>query len=211
MIYGLLLWSIDAIAAAEWTPVLKDVRFLHFYCNGLVIVAAGLMALDDVGSCSVVLFGWCCLPVHYDCAELNAGPLWYDGMVGANVDVFSWFWYWSILLSSALCFCRANLCGSAACCSAFCCWLAAVVQQPMAMSCWSCWNAFWLLWLCSWRFRLVVALEEKKKKNCLDVSAVGVPAVMFPHLLILLPCGGWTWCAGMLFVHDVVGEESTCF
>ncbi|GMH15544.1 hypothetical protein Nepgr_017385 [Nepenthes gracilis] len=96
--------------------------------------------------CSVVLFGWCCLPVHCDCAELNAGPLWYDGMVGANVDVFSWFWYWSILLSSALCFCRANLCGSAACCSAFCCWLAAVVQQPMAMSCWSCWNAFWLLW-----------------------------------------------------------------
>ncbi|GMH26473.1 hypothetical protein Nepgr_028316 [Nepenthes gracilis] len=146
MIYGLLLWSIDAIAAAEWTPVLKDVRLLHFYCNGLVIVAAGLMALDDVGSCSVVLFGWCCLPVHCDCAELNAGPLWYDGMVGANVDVFSWFWYWSILLSSALCFCRANLCGLAACCSAFCCWLAAVVQQPMAMSCWSCWNAFWLLW-----------------------------------------------------------------
>ncbi|GMH29460.1 hypothetical protein Nepgr_031303 [Nepenthes gracilis] len=30
---------------------------------------------------------WCTV----DCLELNAGPLWYDGMVGANVDVFSWF------------------------------------------------------------------------------------------------------------------------
>ncbi|GMH31798.1 hypothetical protein Nepgr_033642 [Nepenthes gracilis] len=129
MIYGLLLWSIDAIAAAEWTPVFEG-------CS----VAALLL------QCSVVLFGWCCLPVHCDCAELNAGPLWYDGMVGANVDVFSWFWYWSILLSSALCFCRANLCGLATCCSAFCYWVAAVVQQPMAMSCWSCYNALWLLW-----------------------------------------------------------------
>ncbi|GMH07502.1 hypothetical protein Nepgr_009342 [Nepenthes gracilis] len=48
----------------EWTQSLKDVRLLHFYCNGLVIVAACLMALDDVGSWSLpgqfVWFICCC-------------------------------------------------------------------------------------------------------------------------------------------------------
>ncbi|GMH14526.1 hypothetical protein Nepgr_016367 [Nepenthes gracilis] len=73
------------------------------------------MALDDVGSwcctrilghdaslvelcnlfCSgsVVLFGWCCCLCTVIVLMCNAGPLWYDGMVGANVDVFSWFCY----------------------------------------------------------------------------------------------------------------------
>ncbi|GMH31747.1 hypothetical protein Nepgr_033591 [Nepenthes gracilis] len=84
----------------EWTPSLKDVRFLHFYCNGLFGSAI-----------------WLVLPVHCDCAEPNAGPLW------------------------------ANLCGSAACCSAFCCWLAAVVAVTDGDVFFGAhWNALWLLW-----------------------------------------------------------------
>ncbi|GMH18526.1 hypothetical protein Nepgr_020367 [Nepenthes gracilis] len=54
------------------------------------LVTVELLALDDVGSCSVPQFGRCYLPLHCDCVELSAGPLWCadDGLVGANVVMF---------------------------------------------------------------------------------------------------------------------------
>ncbi|GMH16872.1 hypothetical protein Nepgr_018713 [Nepenthes gracilis] len=86
----------------EWTPKVKDVRFLHFYCNGLGDCGLWFKECNLVGLCCTVI-----------CVELNAGPLWYDDMVGANVDVLSWFWYRSIL--ALKCFvARANLWGLAA-------------------------------------------------------------------------------------------------
>ncbi|GMH13994.1 hypothetical protein Nepgr_015835 [Nepenthes gracilis] len=54
-----LLWSIDAIL---WSNGLQSSRMFgscDFYCNGLVIVVAGLMALDDVGS-------WCHCDIGHD-------------------------------------------------------------------------------------------------------------------------------------------------
>ncbi|GMH24775.1 hypothetical protein Nepgr_026618 [Nepenthes gracilis] len=48
--------------------------------------------------------------------------------------------------------------------------------------------------------------KKEEKKKCLEFSAVGVPSVRLPHLLILLPCDGWSWCAGILSLLDVVGE-----
>ncbi|GMH21153.1 hypothetical protein Nepgr_022995 [Nepenthes gracilis] len=53
--------------------------------NVIYLIVAGSPGLR-----SVPQFGWCCLPLHCDCIELSAGPLWCadDGMVGASVDVF---------------------------------------------------------------------------------------------------------------------------
>ncbi|GMH29464.1 hypothetical protein Nepgr_031307 [Nepenthes gracilis] len=57
-----------------------------------------------------------------------------------------------------------------------------------------------------------------EKKKSLGFLCGFFGSIMYPHLLILVPVWWWypcllsvTWCLGVPFVHDVVGEDSACF
>ncbi|GMH21214.1 hypothetical protein Nepgr_023056 [Nepenthes gracilis] len=132
---------------------------------------------------SVPQFGWCCMPLHCDCIELSAGPLWCadDGMVGASVDVF-------VLKTgpvSCCCTCTnpgLSLASAAGLLSGYCgaelwdfscCFddAASVGRCILAISC--CWH-FGFAW--NWQF--ILSSDESGVRLCSEAVSSGFSAAL---------------------------------
>ncbi|GMH15599.1 hypothetical protein Nepgr_017440 [Nepenthes gracilis] len=98
------IFLLEPYAGVRWTAAAR----LEWKWNGSITAEDGAAGLGAGAFCCLMCkvpcratvrsrlcvlvpqFGWCCLPLHCDCIELSAGPLWCadDGMVGASVGVF---------------------------------------------------------------------------------------------------------------------------